>query len=160
MSYVPPPRNSQPTMSLSHRAGGLLDFRRLPNKTVGTPFEQDSCPPLKRSQSAPLSNKTVSIQLKQDSQHPIQIRQSAPHSNKTVSTVSLRHFFVLWCGQPTRKALCERMVHRVTSLIRNTPLLGPDFYQVQKVRGGGTQNKKMSKGHLPRVVYDQVYNVY
>ena len=26
--------------------------------------------------------------------------------------------------------------------------------------GGGTQDKKMSKGHLPRVVYHQVYNVY
>jgi len=24
--------------------------------------------------------------------------------------------------------------------------------------GGGTQDKKMSKGHLPRVVYHQVYN--
>jgi len=28
------------------------------------------------------------------------------------------------------------------------------------VDGGGTQDKKMSKGHLPRVVYHQVYNVY
>ena len=26
--------------------------------------------------------------------------------------------------------------------------------------GGGTQGKKMSKGHLPRVVYHQVYNAY
>ena len=26
--------------------------------------------------------------------------------------------------------------------------------------GGGTQDKEMSKGHLPRVVYHQVYNVY
>ena len=26
--------------------------------------------------------------------------------------------------------------------------------------GGGTQDKKMSKGRLPRVVYHQVYNVY
>ena len=26
--------------------------------------------------------------------------------------------------------------------------------------GGRTQDKKLSKGHLPRVVYHQVYNVY
>ena len=26
--------------------------------------------------------------------------------------------------------------------------------------GGGTPDKKMSQGHLPRVIYHQVYNVY
>jgi len=25
---------------------------------------------------------------------------------------------------------------------------------------GGTQDKKVSKGHLPRVLYHQIYNVY
>ena len=40
------------------------------------------------------------------------------------------------------------------------------YWYYQRIRAvvfvvrGGTQDKKMSKGHLPRDIYHQVYNVY
>ena len=42
----------------------------------------------------------------------------------------------------------------------HTTLPRPDFGLVLVFLGGGTQDKNISKGHLPRVVYHQVYNVY
>jgi len=43
---------------------------------------------------------------------------------------------------------------------QSRPDSGLDF-QVDRLRvGWGTQDKKMSKGHLPRVVYHQTYNEY
>ena len=41
-----------------------------------------------------------------------------------------------------------------------SPLIDSELSAVRFSYGGGTQDKKMSKGHLPRVVYHQVYNVF
>ena len=49
--------------------------------------------------------------------------------------------------------------HESHPLTLEEGLLGRDFAS-KHYRGGFTQHKKMSRCHLPRVVYHQAYNVY
>ena len=48
-----------------------------------------------------------------------------------------------------------RKQNKSSETVLSTHVIDPGL-----VGGGGTQDKKMSKGHLPRVVYHQEYNVY
>ena len=66
--------------------------------------------------------------------------------------------FVFVCARERERESERERERAAVHLFRKT-FSGLAFLEVQSLCTCGTQGKKMSKGHLPRVVYHQVYNV-